>query len=253
MGNNLVHINADKYYNSNLTNLNLAREEVFLNLYYEENKIEAKKEGNNNNNSKINHEILKKYKKDEQILFINNHKLSGKLKRYIKTTFFWNFNIPEVQEVVNEKIKSKNLFEDTKENIQSLNIFGLKVFSIVKKYINSVLPEELKFISEEPLFYYFVNQLNKSLIEDEIIYTVYDFISLADLTEEEISELFNVKKDSNFKDQIKEIKELKKKYFTIIKKYFDIENEKSSRILKWFSIIAPIIVLFTAIFIYKII
>ena len=91
------------------------------------------------------------------------------------------------------------------------------------------------------------------MIEDEIIYTVYDFISLADLTEEEISELFNVKKDSNFKDQIKEIKELKKKYFTIIKKYFDIENEKSSRILKWFSIIAPIIVLFTAIFIYKII
>ena len=91
------------------------------------------------------------------------------------------------------------------------------------------------------------------MIEDEIIYTVYDFISLADLTEEEISELFNVKKDSNFKDQIKEIKELKKKYFTLIKKYFDIENEKSSRILKWFSIIAPIIVLFTAIFIYKII
>ena len=43
MGNNLVHINADKYYESNLTNLILAREEVFLNLYYEENKIQPEK------------------------------------------------------------------------------------------------------------------------------------------------------------------------------------------------------------------
>ena len=129
-------------------------------------------------NSKINHEILKKYNKDKQMLYIYNHKLNGKLKRYIKTTFFFNFNIPEIQEIVNEKIKSKNLFEESKENIESLNIFGLKVFNIVKKYINSILPEELKFISEEPLFYYYVNQLYKPLTKDYIIYTIYDFISL---------------------------------------------------------------------------
>ena len=91
-----------------------------------------------------------------------------------------------------------------------LNIFGLKVFNIVKKYINSILPEELKFITEQPLFYYFVNQLNKPLTQNYIIYTIYDFISLGDLTEEEISALFNVKIDNILKEQIKEVQNLKK-------------------------------------------
>ena len=218
MGNNLIHINADKYYQSNLTNLILAREEVFLNLYYEENKIDLDEKEKLKDNSKINHEILKKYNKEQQMIYINNHKLNGKLKRYIKSTFFINFNIPEIQEIVNEKIKSKNLFEENKENIESLNIFGLKVFNIVKKYINSILPKELKFISEEPLFYYYVNQLYKPLTKEYIIYTIYDFISLGDLTDEEISNLFNVKRDKIFKGQIKEIKDLKKKHFDIIKK-----------------------------------
>ena len=197
MGNNLIHINADKYYQSNLTNLILAREEVFLNLYYEENKIDLDEKEKLKDNSKINHEILKKYNKEQQMIYINNHKLNGKLKRYIKSTFFINFNIPEIQEIVNEKIKSKNLFEESKENIESLNIFGLKVFNIVKKYINSILPKELKFVSEEPLFYYYVNQLYKPLTKEYIIYTIYDFISLGDLTDEEISNLFNVKRDKN--------------------------------------------------------
>ena len=252
MGNNLIHINADKYYQSNLTNLILAREEVFLNLYYEENKIEFDEKEKLKDNSKKNHEILKKYNKDKQMLYINNHKLNGKLKRYIKTTFFFNFNIPEIQEIVNEKIKSKNLFEESKENIESLNIFGLKVFNIVKKYINSILPEELKFISEEPLFYYYVNQLYKPLTKDYIIYTIYDFISLVDLTDEEISNLFNVKSDKIFKGQIKEIKDLKKKHFNIVKKYYDLENSKSNEFLKYFVIILSVLILFISLLIYKI-
>ena len=82
MGNNLIHINADKYYQSNLTNLILAREEVFLNLYYEENKIDLDEKEKLKDNSKINHEILKKYNKEQQMIYINNHKLNGKLKRY---------------------------------------------------------------------------------------------------------------------------------------------------------------------------
>ena len=258
MGNNLVHINAEKYYASNLTNLILAREEVFLNLYYEENKIPTEekndKKGNKKakNNSQKNHEILKNFNKEAQISYINSHKLTGKLKRYIKTTFFYNFNIPEVQEAVNDKIRSKNLFEDTKQNIQSLNIFGLKLFNIVKKYINSVVPEELKFISEEPLFFYYVNQLNKPLTEGDIIYTIYDFISLADMSEEEIADLFNIKRDKVFKEQIKDIKNIKSKHFNVVKKYYDIENNKSNKYLKWFIIFSSIIILFTAVFIYKI-
>mgnify|MGYP006873159847 FL=1 len=251
MGNNLIHINAGKYYRSNLTNLILAREEVFLNLYYEENKIEEKEKLKDN--SKKNHEILKKYNKNEQMLYINSHKLNGKIKRYIKTTFFFNFNIPEIQEIVNEKIKSKDLFEESKENIESLNIFGLKVFNIVKKYINSILPEELKFISEEPLFYYYVNQLYKPLTKEYIIYTIYDFISLGDLADEEISNLFNVKSDKNFKGQIKEIKDLKKKYFNIVKKYYDLENRKSYEFLKYFLLIISVIIAFISLLIYKVI
>ena len=261
MGNNLVHINAENYFQSNLANLILAREEVFLNLYYEENNI--KTEGNDKNtgknknksedNSKINHEILKNFNKDEQITYINNHKLSGQLKRYIKTTLFYNFNIPEIKEIVNKKIKTKNLFEESKENIKSLNNFGLKLFNIVKKYINSVLPDDLKFISEEPLFYYYVNQLNKPLIKNEIIYTIYDFISLGDLSDEEISDLFNVKSDNNFKEQINEMRNIKKKYFNIVKKYYDIENNKSNKYLKWFLILSSIIILFMSIFIYQVI
>ena len=46
------------------------------------------------------------------------------------------------------------------------------------------------------------------------------------IKEKEISELFNVKSDTNLKEQIKEIKNLKKKYFNVIKKYYDIENNK---------------------------
>ena len=258
MGNNLVHINAEKYYGSNLTNLILAREEVFLNLYYEENKIQTEEKNDKKGNKKIkdnaqkNHEILKNFNKEAQISYINSHKLTGKLKHYIKTTFFYNFNIPEIQEAVNDKIRSKNLFEDTKQNIQSLNIFGLKLFNIVKKYINSVVPEELKFISEEPLFFYYVNQLNKRLTEGDIIYTIYDFISLADMSEEEIADLFNIKRDKVFKEQIKEIKNIKSKYFNVVKKYYDIENNKSKMCLKWFIIFSSIIILFTAVFIYKI-
>lgn len=251
MGNNLIHINADKYYQSNLTNLILAREEVFLNLYYEENKIDLDEKEKLKDNSKINHEILKKYNKEQQMIYINNHKLNGNLKRYIKSTFFINFNIPEIQEIVNEKIKSKNLFEENKENIESLNIFGLKVFNIVKKYINSILPKELKFISEEPLFYYYVNQLYKPLTKEYIIYTIYDFISLGDLTDEEISNLFNVKRDKIFKGQIKEIKDLKKKHFDIIKKYYDLENSKSNDFLKYFLIILSVLILLISLLIYK--
>lgn len=248
MGNNLVHINAEKYLESNITNLILAREEVFLNLYYEENKIQE-----DQTNSELNHKILKNFTKEAQIAYINNHKLSGKLKRYIKTTFFFNFNIPEIQNIVNEKIKTKNLFEDSEENIKSLNIFGFKLFNIVKKYINSVLPEELKFISEEPLFYYFVNQLNRPLDKENIILTIYDFISLADLSEEEICDIFNVKNNNNIDDQLKEIKTLKNKYFNVIKKYYDIENNKSKKYLKFLLFISSLLILFGAIFIYKII
>ena len=254
MGNNLVHINAEKYLESNQTNLILAREEVFLNLYYEENKIQVDHSNkDSNNNSKLNHEILKNYNKEAQMSYINNHKISGKLKRYIKTTFFFNFNIPEIQNIVNEKIKSKNLFEDSKENIKSLNIFGLKLFNIVKKYINSILPEELKFISEEPLFYYFVNQLNRPLDKENIILTIYDFISLADLSKEEICDIFNIKNNNNINDQLKEIKNIKNKYFNVIKKYYDIENNKSKKHLKFLLVISSILILCSAIFIYKII
>ena len=73
MGNNLVHINADNYKESNRINLILAREEVFLNLYYVENKI-----NNTKNNTERNHEILKNFDKKAQIEFINNHTLSKK-------------------------------------------------------------------------------------------------------------------------------------------------------------------------------
>ena len=256
MGNNLVHINAEKYYTQNLTNLILAREEVFLNLYYEENKIQKDEKKNfHENNSQFNHEILKKFTKEEQISYINSHKLSGKLRRYIKTTFFFNFNIPEIKEIVNQKIKSINLFEESKENITQLNIFGLKLFHIVKKYMISVLPEDLKFIAEEPLFYYFSNQLYKPLTKDEIIYSINDFFSLVDLTENELSELFNVKSDNNFKEQINEIKSLKKKYFKVVQKYFDKENKENNEGNKYFLLfilISSIIILFMAIFIYKI-
>ena len=252
MGNNLVHINAENYLQSNLANLNLIREEVFLNLYYEEKKIQTESDKKSKDNSTKNHEILKNFNTEQQIAYINNHKFSGKLKRYIKTTLFYNFNIPKIQEIVNQKIKSKNLFDATKENIKSLNNFGLKLFNIAKKYINSVLPEELKLISEEPLLYYFVNQLNKPLIKDYIIYTIYDFISLGDLSEEEICELFNVKSDKIFKEQINEVKNLKKKYYNVVKKYYDMENNKNNQNLKWFIIVISVIFLFMAIFIYKI-
>ena len=257
MGNNLVHINAEKYYRTNLTNLILAREEVFLNIYYKENKINTEKKDEKSkkseNNSKKNHEILKNYTKEAQIEYINSHKLSGSLKKYIKTILFFNYNIPEIQAIVNEKIHSKNLFEETKENIISLNKFGLKLFNIVKKYINSVLAIELKFLSEEPLFYYYVNQLNKPLTEGDIIYTVYDFVSLGDLTEDEISEMFNVKVDNNVKEQIKEIQNIKKKCFDVVKKYLDNENNKSNKYLKLFIIVSSVLILFAAIFIYNII
>ena len=251
MGNNLVHINAENYLQDNLVNLSLIREEVFLNLYYEEKKIQTENDKKPNDNSKKNHEILKNFNIEQQIEYINNHKLSAKLKSYIKTALFYNFNIPEIQEVVNQKIKSKNLFDNTIENIKSLNNFGLKLFNIVKKYINTVLPEELKSISEEPLLYYFVNQLKKPLIKDYIIYTIYDFISLGDLSEEDICKLFNVKNDKYFKEQINEVKNLKKKYYNIVKKYYDMENKKNNKNLKLLIILISVIILLMAIFIFK--
>ena len=246
MGNNLVHINAENYLESNRANIILAREEVFLNLYYKENNIKNEK-----NNSQKNHEILKNFDKKAQIEFINSHKKSKILKRYIRTTFFFNFNIPEIKKIVGEKINSKDLFDESDMNIKSLNIFGIKLFNIVKKYINSIIPEELKFISEEPLFYFYINQLYKPLNKEEIIFTIYDFFSLADLTIEELSQLFNVKIDSNLKEQMEKIKEIKKKHFTIVKKIFDKQNKIDDQFFKWFGIIASILVLLTAIIIYK--
>ena len=246
MGNNLVHINAENYLESNRANIILAREEVFLNLYYKENNIKNEK-----NNSQKNHEILKNFDKKAQIEFINRHKKSKILKRYIRTTFFFNFNIPEIKKIVEEKINSKDLFDESDMNIKSLNIFGIKLFNIVKKYINSIIPEELKFISEEPLFYFYINQLYKPLNKEEIIFTIYDFFSLADLTIEELSQLFNVKIDSNLKEQMEKIKEIKKKHFTIVKKIFDKQNKIDDQFFKWFGIIASILVLLTAIIIYK--
>ena len=246
MGNNLVHINAENYLESNRANIILAREEVFLNLYYKENNIKNEK-----NNSQKNHEILKNFDKKAQIEFINSHKKSKILKRYIRTTFFFNFNIPEIKKIIEEKINSKDLFDESDMNIKSLNIFGIKLFNIVKKYINSIIPEELKFISEEPLFYFYINQLYKPLNKEEIIFTIYDFFSLADLTIEELSQLFNVKIDSNLKDQMEKIKEIKKKHFAIVKKIFDKQNKIDDQFFKWFGIIASILVLLTAIIIYK--
>ena len=246
MGNNLVHINGENYLESNRINLILIREEVFLNHYYEENKIIF--EGNN---SKKNHEILKNFDKKAQIEYINNHPLSKKLKRYIRTSFFYNYNIPEIKKIIDDKINSKNLFDESAENIKKLNIFGIKLFNIVKKYINSLLPEELKFISDEPLFYFYVNQLYKPLNKNEIIFTIYDFLSLADLTVDELSKLLNVKKDNNLREQLDKIKEIKKNNFSIVKKYLDKEFTKDDLFFKWFGIIASILVLFVAFFIYK--
>ena len=246
MGDNLVHINAENYLESNRANIILAREEVFLNLYYKENNIKNEK-----NNSQKNHEILKNFDKKAQIEFINRHKKSKILKRYIRTTFFFNYNIPEIKKIIEEKINSKDLFDESDINIKSLNIFGIKLFNIVKKYINSIIPEELKFISEEPLFYFYINQLYKPLNKEEIIFTIYDFFSLADLTIEELSQLFNVKIDSNLKEQMEKIKEIKKKHFTIVKKIFDKQNKIDDQFFKWFGIIASILVLLTAIIIYK--
>ena len=246
MGNNLVHINGENYLESNRINLILIREEVFLNLYYEENKIK-----NEESNSQKNHQILKNFDKNAQIEYINNHPLSKKLKKYIRTSFFYNYNIPEIKQIIDNKINSKDLFDESDENIKALNVFGIKLFNIVKKYINSILPEELKFICEEPLFYFYVNQLYKPLNKNDIIFTVYDFFSLADLTLDELSKLFNVKKDSNLKEQLDKIKEIKKNNFFIVKKIFDKENNKDDLFFKWFSIILSILVLFTAFFIYK--
>ena len=246
MGNNLVHINGENYLESNRINLILIREEVFLNLYYEENKIK-----NEESNSQKNHQILKNFDKNAQIEYINNHPLSKKLKKYIRTSFFYNYNIPEIKQIIDNKINSKDLFDESDENIKALNVFGIKLFNIVKKYINSIIPEDLKFICEEPLFYFYVNQLYKPLNKNDIIFTVYDFFSLADLTLDELSKLFNVKKDSNLKEQLDKIKEIKKNNFFIVKKIFDKENNKDDLFFKWFSIILSILVLFTAFFIYK--
>ena len=246
MGNNLVHINGENYLESNRINLILIREEVFLNLYYEENKIKKEE-----SNSQKNHQILKNFDRNAQIEYINNHPLSKKLKKYIRTSFFYNYNIPEIKQIIDNKINSKDLFDESDENIKALNVFGIKLFNIVKKYINSIIPEELKFICEEPLFYFYVNQLYKPLNKNDIIFTVYDFFSLADLTLDELSKLFNVKKDSNLKEQLDKIKEIKKNNFFIVKKIFDKENNKDDLFFKWFSIILSILVLFTAFFIYK--
>ena len=143
------------------------------------------------------------------------------------------------------------MFDESDINIKELNIFGIKLFNIVKKYINSIIPEELKFISDEPLFYYYLNQLYKPLNKDEIIFTIYDFFSLADFSIEELSHIFNVKIDNNLKEQMEKIKEIKKNHFIKVKKIFDKENNKDDLFFKWFSIIAFIFILLAAIFIYK--
>ena len=98
-----------------------------------------------------------------------------------------------------------------------------------------------------------MNQLSKPLTEGDIIYTIYDFVSLGDLSEEEISDLFNVKSDKNFMEKLKDIKNIKKKYFNVVKKYYEIENNKSNKYFKYFIIVSSILILFSAIFIYKII
>ena len=246
MGNNLVHLNAENYLEANRANLILAREEVFLNLYYEENNITNEKV-----NSIKNHEILKNFDKKAQIEFINTHKKSKKLKRYIRKVLFYNYNIPEIKEIIEEKINEQNLFDESDINIKALNIFGIKLFNIVKKYINAIIPEELKFISEQPLFYYYLNQLYKPLNKNDIIFTIYDFFSLADLTIDELGQLFNVKKDNNLKEQLEKMKKIKKNHFFILKKIIDKENNKDDQFFKWLSIILSILVLLTAIFIYK--
>ena len=74
---------------------------------------------------------------------------------------------------------------------------------------------------------------------------------MADLTIEELSQLFNVKIDSNLKEQMEKIKEIKKKHFTIVKKIFGKQNKIDDQFFKWFGIIASILVLLTAIIIYK--
>ena len=50
---------------------------------------------------------------------------------------------------------------------------------------------------------------------------------------------------------MEKIKEIKKKHFTIVKKIFDKQNKIDDQFFKWFGIIASILVLLTAIIIYK--
>lgn len=219
MGNNLIHLRAQQYYQENLNNLELARKETFLKIYSREMNIE-KPDYN---------QILKMYTPQQQIDYINNHKMTKELRKYLKTVFLLGYNIPALQKCVNEKLKSKTLFNTDRENMESINLFGIKVFHIVKKYINHVLPDELKFLEDEPLFYYFVNQLYLPLTKDKIIYTVFEFFTDCDLDEKQITNLLNIKMDKNLKEQINYVKKLKEEHFQDVLKYLEIfeKNERS--------------------------
>ena len=269
MGNNIIHINAGKYINNNIKNLVSLRQDVFL--YFmsqeiEENKKSNKEEDSLKNDNKANLlskpkkedlKLLEKYSPEEQMEYISKHKLTPKLKNYIKSTLFLNFNIPEIQKYVNEKLKSKTLFEATPKNMNSLNIFGIKIMNIVRKYIDSIIPQELKFIIDEPLFYYYVNQLHKPLEPNEIVFTVYDFVTFSDLPEEKISEILNVKNDNVLKEQIALVKKIKQDHFTEVNKYYEIENNKTKITEKfdhsypYFIIFCSIIIMLVAIYLYK--
>lgn len=272
MGNNIIHMNAGKYFNNNMRNLISLRQEIFL--YFKSTEIESTKKNSeketdslikNDKKEKLiskpekeDFKLLEKYSPEEQMEYINKQKLNNKIKNYIKSTLFLNFNIPEIQKYVNDRLKLKTLFEATEKNLNSLNIFGIKIMNIVKKYIESIVPNELKFVTDEPLFYYYVNQLHKPLTPDEILFTIYDFVTLSDLSEDKISEILNVKKDSILREQINSVKKIKEEHFNDVSKYYELEKKKdklSENILnnyQYFIIVASIIILFTALYLYKI-
>ena len=271
MGNNIIHINAGKYINNNIKNLVSLRQDVFL--YFmsqeiEENKKLNKEEDSLKNDNKANLlskpkkedlKLLEKYSPEEQMEYISKYKLTPKLKNYIKSTLFLNFNIPEIQKYVNEKLKSKTLFEATPKNMNSLNIFGIKIMNIVRKYIDSIIPQELKFIIDEPLFYYYVNQLHKPLEPNEIIFTIYDFVTFSDLGDEKISKILNVKNDNVLKEQIALAKKIKEEHFADVNKYYEIENNKTKISEKFannyqlFIIFCSVLIMLVAIYLYYLI
>ena len=269
MGNNIIHINAGKYLNNNIRNLISLRQDIFLyfkSLEIEDSKKSDKKEDSPKNDKKAkliskpkkeDLKLLEKYSPEEQIEYISKHKLTAKLKNYIKSTLFLNFSIPEIQKYVNERIKSKTLFEATPKNMNSLNIFGIKIMNIVKKYIDSIIPQELKFVTDEPLFYYYVNQLHKPLEPNYIIFTIYDFVTFSDLGDEKISQILNVKNDNVLKEQITLAKKIKDEHFADVNKYYEIENnktkitEKFDHSYQYFIVFCSVLIMLVAIYLYN--